>query len=83
MPIFDFRCQDCGGVSEILVRNNTGQDVRCPTCGSPSMERCITAPYSVRTSSPSHGGTCCGREERCDKPPCSSDHGCHRDRKHG
>ncbi len=83
MPIFDFRCQECGGVSEILVRNNTNQDVRCPTCGSESMERLVTASYSVRTNSSSHGSTCCGRTERCDKPPCSTDDGCRRGKRHG
>ena len=83
MPIFDFRCQKCGGVSEILVRNNTNQEVRCPTCGSGSMERLVTAAYSVRTHSESHGSTCCGRTERCAKPPCSTDDSCLRDRNHG
>jgi putative FmdB family regulatory protein len=83
MPIYDFRCRECGGISEILVRNNANQNVRCPTCGSESMERLVTVPYSVRTLSPSHGSTCCGRTERCDKPPCSTHNSCHRDRKHG
>lgn len=83
MPIFDFKCKECGGVSEILVRGNMNQNVRCPTCGSSSMEKLVNTSYAIRMNSPSHGSTCCGREERCDKPPCSSDHGCHRDRKHG
>jgi putative FmdB family regulatory protein len=42
MPLFDFRCVDCGHLFEALVR--TGHTTACPSCGSESLERQISAP---------------------------------------
>jgi putative FmdB family regulatory protein len=78
MPIYDYKCRECGRVSEILVRNTDGQDVRCPACGGASMDRLISSSCLVKKSPQAPGTTCCGREERCDKPPCSTGEGCHR-----
>lgn len=78
MPIYDYKCRECGRVSEILVRNMESQDIRCPDCGGNSMEKLLSSSYLVKTGSPSSGRTCCGRAERCEKPPCSSGESCHR-----
>jgi len=32
MPVFEYRCEDCGTKFEKLVRGN-GDAVRCPSCG--------------------------------------------------
>jgi len=32
MPVFEYRCEDCGTKFEKLVRSN-GQQVACPSCG--------------------------------------------------
>jgi putative FmdB family regulatory protein len=32
MPIFEYRCEDCGSKFEKLVRRST-DSVECPTCG--------------------------------------------------
>jgi len=77
MPIYDYKCRECGRVTEILVRNKEGQEVKCPGCGG-GMEKLISSSFLVKTGSPASGGTCCGRAERCEKPPCSSGEGCHR-----
>jgi putative FmdB family regulatory protein len=82
MPIYEYKCAKCGEVSEFLVgvtRENT--IVKCKHCGSAEMTKLIS---SVHVSSGSgmigsqHGKTCCGREERCEKPPCSDDGSCKR-----
>jgi len=80
MPVYDFKCQECGEVSEEFFRTVHGQQsVHCPQCGSERMEKMITASYMIRTNSPSgHGDTCCGRTERCEQPPCSTSDSCHR-----
>ena len=70
MPIYEYRCRDCNVTFEMLVR--AGTVVTCPHCGSASLDKLISAPFvlSGRTvQQPGH--TCCGREERCDTPPCS------------
>jgi putative FmdB family regulatory protein len=71
MPVYDFRCHDCGKVSEIFVRSAQGQTVCCPACGSKDTEKLMSASYMIKTDSSAPGTTCCGRTERCDTPPCS------------
>ena len=76
MPIYEYQCTNCDCRVEVLVR--TGGDVpRCPNCGSPLHERLLSTPYvmSGRTTR-QPGRSCCGREERCDSPPCSSGGDC-------
>jgi putative FmdB family regulatory protein len=70
MPVYDYRCQDCNKVSEIFLRSSDSE-VRCPGCRSENMERLISASYMIKMGASSSGVTCCGRRERCDKPPCS------------
>jgi len=81
MPIFDYKCEDCGKISEIFQRGVKQEDpLVCPYCGSSRMQKLISSPASIimGNSSP-EGTTCCGREERCDTPPCSTDGSCRRD----
>ena len=77
MPIYDFKCRECGTVSEIFFRDAT-QAVYCPICGSDNMERLLSASYIIRTNASAPGTTCCGRTERCDIPPCSTGDVCRR-----
>ncbi|MFC2037913.1 zinc ribbon domain-containing protein [Chloroflexota bacterium] len=70
MPIYEYRCRSCETTFEALVRGDG--IVTCLHCGSSSLNRLISVPFvsSGRTARPA-GRTCCGREERCDTPPCS------------
>ncbi len=73
MPIYRYRCGDCGSISEIL-KLTADQEMRCGKCGGTDLEKLITAAYTkvVEPSSAMGAGqTCCGREERCEAPPCS------------
>jgi putative FmdB family regulatory protein len=77
MPIYDYRCQDCGKTSEILLHEvNNAKLITCPLCGSQRMERLLSASYLLQAETREPGKTCCGRSERCETPPCSSDRGC-------
>lgn len=82
MPIYEYRCAKCSKVSEFLV--GVGQEeteIKCKYCGSEEMTRMISAPFvSIGKGivGSQHGETCCGRDERCDKPPCSADGACKR-----
>lgn len=71
MPIYEYRCQACGEKLELLVTG--GQRPACPYCGSPALDKLISAPVvlSGQTARPA-GQTCCGRQERCSAPPCST-----------
>jgi predicted nucleic acid-binding Zn ribbon protein len=99
MPIYEYRCGNCGERVEVLIRPSaalrqgsghrpsTGSGHRsdsgapsCPQCGSPLLEKLFSAPNVIsRWGQPSGGGTCCGREERCAAPPCSTGETCRRD----
>jgi putative FmdB family regulatory protein len=78
MPIYDYKCRDCSAVFEVFLRSEHGGVNACPSCRSFNVERMISGSYTVRMSTQSPGDTCCGRAERCDSPPCHTDHGCHR-----
>ena len=79
MPIYDFRCQECGEVSEFLVYSTrSDRKLACSGCGSQNLERLISAPTLLRDRFTVPGTTCCGREERCDTPPCSTGERCKR-----
>jgi putative FmdB family regulatory protein len=78
MPIYDFKCQECGEVSEFLVPGpSASREFACQSCGSKKMDKLISVPSLLRNVTKS-GTTCCGRTERCDKPPCSSGGKCSR-----
>ena len=80
MPIYDFRCHVCAEVSEFLVPSSADSEtLACPKCGNLNLERLISAPGLLKDRANAPGTTCCGREERCDKPPCSSGGKCTRD----
>lgn len=38
MPIYEYRCEDCGSKFEKLVRR-TGDGVECPSCGKAHLAR--------------------------------------------
>jgi putative FmdB family regulatory protein len=78
MPIYEYRCAECGTTFEALVRGH--RTLTCPRCGSSSLDKLLSAPtvLSGRTARPA-GRTCCGRDERCEAPPCSGGDGCRRD----
>jgi len=48
MPIYEYKCDDCGTVSEILVRNTENQSpLNCPGCNSANINKLISAPGAV------------------------------------
>jgi putative FmdB family regulatory protein len=79
MPIYEYRCGACGRRVEVLVRSSAARAL-CPDCGSPLEEKLFSVPYvmSSETRRPA-GQTCCGQEERCDRPPCSGGGVCRHD----
>ena len=82
MPIYEYRCKDCGKISKFLVGVVQGEvEIKCKYCESKELERIFSKCF-VRTGgaiiSSQSGMTCCGRAEHCEKPPCSNDRICKR-----
>lgn len=78
MPVYDFKCRECGTVSEVFLRDGDIGKARCPDCGSGEMEKLLSAFHTVSKGGNPPGTTCCGREERCEKPPCSDEGSCYK-----
>lgn len=80
MPIYEYQCKKCGAVSEFLCGIGKQDLVSCKKCGSQDVERLISAPSFLSDSVKQDSSrTCCGRAERCETPPCSSDGTCQRE----
>ncbi|NIR14822.1 MAG: zinc ribbon domain-containing protein [Desulfobacterales bacterium] len=80
MPIYEYQCQKCGAISEkLLMGGESGADICCSHCGSQRVSRILSvASLLTKNVASSAGHTCCGQEERCDTPPCSSGGSCRR-----
>ncbi|MFA5078265.1 MAG: zinc ribbon domain-containing protein [Dehalococcoidia bacterium] len=79
MPIYDYACTDCGHRFEHMHEMVNKIVLKCPNCGGSSVSKLISVPGLIRnTDRGQDGQTCCGRTERCERPPCTDNCGCHR-----
>ena len=83
MPTYEYECKECGYKFERFQNIKELPLKICPQCKG-SFKRLIgkgagiifegfgfyATDYRKDSSS---GKTCCGKDERCDKPPCSDD----------
>ncbi len=79
MPIYEYKCENCGKVIEIFQKT-IAEKPTCPNCGSSELQKLLSSPGAVMMGGSTPAGTtCCGRTERCDTPPCSTEGICRRD----
>ena len=71
MPLFDYKCQQCGHISEFFIHNGADTNLKCQSCGSKKLDKMLSVPGIIKNQNREGGSTCCGREERCETPPCS------------
>ncbi|MBN2537314.1 zinc ribbon domain-containing protein [candidate division WOR-3 bacterium] len=59
MPIYEYRCRECGAEFEQLVMR-ADEKVKCPKCGSSKLEKKFSTLGGVRggSSSDDFGGSC-------------------------
>ncbi len=80
MPIYEYRCKVCGATSEYLIGVRKDENISCKECGSTEMEKILSvASFVAGISERTQDRTCCGREERCETPPCSDGGTCRRE----
>ena len=69
MPIYEYRCQDCGQSFEELARTmDDPQGLACPHCGSPKVQRQLSvfAARQAEVERLSCGSACCdGPDSPC------------------
>ncbi len=62
MPLFDYLCEECGSVSELLM-NVSSDHPQCSSCGSPNLKKLLSAHSSLSGASqfrmPGVGDTGC------------------------
>ena len=69
MPLYEYRCKQCGAVSEYLSPMGSSEEgLTCKVCSSKELEKIMSVTNVPTYPSPKGGKTCCGRDERCDNP---------------
>ncbi len=60
MPIFEYRCEDCGSQFEKLVRHSDPSAPHCPSCGASRLEQQLSTfaahGASAAAPAPASGG---------------------------
>lgn len=78
MPIFEFKCEDCGKTFEILQLNGKDNEAKCPGCGGLNLKKLISAPFlpsSVGKPANDDLKPCCGSDSKsqgCTPGSCCS-----------
>ncbi len=86
MPLYEYECENCGHVFEQRHGMNEAPVSSCPACnGTVSQRISGGAGFIIKGSGGGNAGnrgegcsfetsgrTCCGRDQRCEKPPCES-----------
>lgn len=58
MPIYEFRCKDCGETFDKLVSMSYEQtDIKCPHCGSIKVKKMLST-FATKEASASSGASC-------------------------
>lgn len=60
MPIFEYKCKDCGHVTEFLEKTRTAKKHTCQKCNGPNLQKLLSG-FSV-----GQGKTA---EEKCESCP--------------
>lgn len=77
MPTYEYECRTCGLRLEKRQSAEEAALTQCPQCGG-KLRRLMSGGAGFVIKGSGHeacslkqgGKTCCGREERCGKPPC-------------
>jgi putative FmdB family regulatory protein len=55
MPIYEYRCEECGKRSTSLLASYSSPDPPCPHCGKPALRRLVST-FATVSSGDSDGG---------------------------
>lgn len=70
MPIFEYKCQQCGHVTEVLQKSRKATKQSCEKCGSSDMTKLMSG-FSVGQSTPAAPGC-----DSCEAGPMCGGGGC-------
>jgi len=81
MPIYEYRCLECGWISEIFSHSLNSQYIQYLVGGRYELDKLLAASYTLMTDAYTTSVICCGNTVRCEAPSCSLDNTCRRDNK--
>jgi putative FmdB family regulatory protein len=55
MPIYEYRCEECGKRSTSLLPSYSSPDPPCPLCGKPALKRLVST-FATASSGENDGG---------------------------
>lgn len=58
MPIYEYKCHDCGAKFEVLVYSNSDKAIVCEKCGSENSEKLFSG--FATSGAPGSSGSSCG-----------------------
>ena len=67
MPIYEYKCQDCGTKFEKLVRNGGAAGVECPSCGQKRLSQEFST-FAARAAGPKQSDAPVCPSGRCSNP---------------
>lgn len=56
MPVYEYRCEECGKRSSTLLGSYASPDPPCPHCGKPALRRLVSTFATVSSSGDDFGG---------------------------
>lgn len=54
MPVYEYRCEECGKRSSALLMRYSSPDPPCPHCGKPALRRLVST-FATASSSEGEG----------------------------
>ncbi|HBG77746.1 MAG TPA: hypothetical protein DDW84_02695 [Phycisphaerales bacterium] len=57
MPIFEYKCEKCGKISEFLEKADSKSEHTCSHCGGKKLAKQFSA-FAAHVKNPSDGGKC-------------------------
>ncbi|HOJ76728.1 MAG TPA: zinc ribbon domain-containing protein [Bacillota bacterium] len=71
MPIYEYRCQDCGMTVELLQKMGaTEAGVACPNCNSTQLKKLISAHAVTKSGAVQNNNSVCERAPICGSSSC-------------
>jgi putative FmdB family regulatory protein len=70
MPIFEYRCDRCGHVMEILEKSRSSAKHTCEQCGSKDMKKLLSSFAVGRSEAPMPQCDSCPSEGACSTGTC-------------
>jgi putative FmdB family regulatory protein len=71
MPIYEYRCDKCGQLSEFLIIGKQ-EHLHCKGCGGESLTKLLSAHNTPNTTNQKNtergSGGCCGKPNSCGTP---------------